>query len=236
MASAAKLATSPLSTSFGKKTSLTSSNWSGNRESEKAHLQGIFNSGGSAASMSCSTSHGYEPGAALTSRQSYPSEVFRKENAPRWNGQRPGPPDHLVDLSREERVVHDISLSQEEFSQDYNSTLSLPHSVSNSSLPDTQYQREDFRLNISVDRRTLNSSRYHTPAPPPPHSDTGHQTTAFNSTGGGGLDTTLAGFGVNPGCFVAVVEGRGGARGEIGMATISLSNPTLVVCQFTDTR
>jgi DNA mismatch repair ATPase MutS len=41
---------------------------------------------------------------------------------------------------------------------------------------------------------------------------------------------------VNPGCFVAVVEGRGSARGEVGVATISMSNPTLILCQFSDTR
>lgn len=39
----------------------------------------------------------------------------------------------------------------------------------------------------------------------------------------------------NPGVLVAVVEGRGSARGEIGLASISLSNPTLVLCQFSDT-
>ena len=38
------------------------------------------------------------------------------------------------------------------------------------------------------------------------------------------------------GHFVAVVEGRGNARGEVGMASISLTNPTLVLCQFSDTR
>ena len=40
----------------------------------------------------------------------------------------------------------------------------------------------------------------------------------------------------SPGCFVAIVEGRGSARGEIGLASISLSCPTLILCQFSDTR
>ena len=39
-----------------------------------------------------------------------------------------------------------------------------------------------------------------------------------------------------PGCFFAIVEGRGSARGEIGLASISLSSPTLILCQFSDTR
>jgi DNA mismatch repair protein MSH4 len=33
-----------------------------------------------------------------------------------------------------------------------------------------------------------------------------------------------------------VVEGRGSAVGEVGIASICLDNPTLVLCQFTDTR
>jgi len=39
-----------------------------------------------------------------------------------------------------------------------------------------------------------------------------------------------------PGRFVSIVEGRGSARGEIGIASISLTSPTLVLCQFSDTR
>ena len=35
---------------------------------------------------------------------------------------------------------------------------------------------------------------------------------------------------------MAIVEGRGSARGEIGLASISLSSPTLILCQFSDTR
>ena len=38
------------------------------------------------------------------------------------------------------------------------------------------------------------------------------------------------------GRFVSIVEGRGSARGEIGLASISLTNPTLVLCQFSDSR
>lgn len=47
-----------------------------------------------------------------------------------------------------------------------------------------------------------------------------------------GLDTTVA----NSQCLVAILEGRGGARGEIGLASICLNNPTLVLCQFSDSR
>lgn len=40
----------------------------------------------------------------------------------------------------------------------------------------------------------------------------------------------------NASCLVAVVEGRGGARGEVGVAALWLDNPTLVLCQFSDSR
>jgi DNA mismatch repair ATPase MutS len=42
--------------------------------------------------------------------------------------------------------------------------------------------------------------------------------------------------GSSSGLLVAIVEGRGSARGEIGLASISLSCPTLILCQFSDTR
>jgi DNA mismatch repair protein MSH4 len=38
----------------------------------------------------------------------------------------------------------------------------------------------------------------------------------------------------DPTCFVAVIEGRGSARGEVGLAAVSLSAPALVLCQFSD--
>ena len=37
-------------------------------------------------------------------------------------------------------------------------------------------------------------------------------------------------------CVVAILEGRGGARGEVGLASIHLNNPCLILCQFADTR
>ncbi len=56
-----------------------------------------------------------------------------------------------------------------------------------------------------------------------------------------GHDTSILGnssfFGdVNPGMIVAIVEGRGSARGEVGIASLSLHNPTLVLCQVSDSR
>ena len=41
---------------------------------------------------------------------------------------------------------------------------------------------------------------------------------------------------IDTNCFVAVVEGRGNARGEVGIASIGLNNPTLAICQFSDSR
>ncbi len=34
----------------------------------------------------------------------------------------------------------------------------------------------------------------------------------------------------------ALLEGRGVARGEVGIAAIALNNPTLVLCQLSDSR
>ena len=36
--------------------------------------------------------------------------------------------------------------------------------------------------------------------------------------------------------FVALIEGRGTARGEVGIAAICLTNPVLVLCQFSDSN
>ena len=36
----------------------------------------------------------------------------------------------------------------------------------------------------------------------------------------------------DPACFVAILEGRGSAKGEVGMAAICLTNPMPVLCQF----
>ena len=38
----------------------------------------------------------------------------------------------------------------------------------------------------------------------------------------------------DPDCFLSVIEGRGSARCEVGVAAICLSNPTLILCQFSD--
>ena len=38
----------------------------------------------------------------------------------------------------------------------------------------------------------------------------------------------------DPDCYVCVVEGRGAAKGEVGIAAINLSNPLLILCQFSD--
>lgn len=37
-------------------------------------------------------------------------------------------------------------------------------------------------------------------------------------------------------CMIAIVEGRGMARGEIGLASIDLRSPTLNLSQFSDTQ
>ena len=39
-----------------------------------------------------------------------------------------------------------------------------------------------------------------------------------------------------PGCFAAVFEGTGSASGEVGIASICLTNPALILCQFSDTK
>ena len=41
---------------------------------------------------------------------------------------------------------------------------------------------------------------------------------------------------LNSSCFVAIVEGRGSARGEVGVASICLNNPTLIISQISDTN
>jgi len=41
---------------------------------------------------------------------------------------------------------------------------------------------------------------------------------------------------VDPNCFVALIEGRGSAAGEVGLACIRLDDPTLILCQVTDSR
>ena len=86
-----------------------------------------------------------------------------------------------------------------------------------------------FFADVSVDKRLStinNSSRFRTPVG---CGVSANNTTTFQQH----HNTTTDAF---PGCFVAVVEGRGGARGEVGIATISLNNPTLIISQFTDTR
>ncbi len=62
-------------------------------------------------------------------------------------------------------------------------------------------------------------------------------TTSSNSSrttyDGGSNDSSLV---VSPNCFVALLEGRGSARGEVGIASICLNDPTLVLCQVADSR
>ena len=38
----------------------------------------------------------------------------------------------------------------------------------------------------------------------------------------------------DPACFAAILEGRGSAKGEVGIAAICLTNPMVVLCQFSD--
>ena len=38
----------------------------------------------------------------------------------------------------------------------------------------------------------------------------------------------------DPACFVAVMEGRGAAKGEVGIAAITMTDPSLILCQFSD--
>ena len=38
----------------------------------------------------------------------------------------------------------------------------------------------------------------------------------------------------DPDCYVAVMEGRGAAKGEVGVAAINLASPLLILCQFSD--
>ena len=35
-------------------------------------------------------------------------------------------------------------------------------------------------------------------------------------------------------CYVAVMEGRGAAKGEVGVAAVNLASPLLILCQFSD--
>ncbi len=55
---------------------------------------------------------------------------------------------------------------------------------------------------------------------------------AANTTAATATTTVLA----NPHCLVALMEGRGAAKGEVGMAAIRLDDPTLVLCQLADSR
>ena len=48
----------------------------------------------------------------------------------------------------------------------------------------------------------------------------------YRSVKGGGDNSTV----LNP-TIVAVMEGRGSARGEVGIVSLSISNPTLVLSQ-----
>ena len=40
---------------------------------------------------------------------------------------------------------------------------------------------------------------------------------------------------LDPSCFVSILEGMGSGKRELGLATICLTNPVLVLCQFSDT-
>lgn len=37
-------------------------------------------------------------------------------------------------------------------------------------------------------------------------------------------------------CIIVLTEGRGSAQGEIGLATIDLKRPVLILCQISDTQ
>ena len=120
-------------------------------------------------------------------------------------------------------TVHE-NLSQKEpsnFAFSSAASTSTFEAASSSSNPfsDTPFKRKGKRrISLDLSSTPLTTSR----------SQIGNNiTTTINSSFFGE---------VNQGCFVAVLEGRGSARGEVGLASISLSNPTLILCQFSDTR
>ncbi|XP_059093663.1 mutS protein homolog 4-like isoform X2 [Tigriopus californicus] len=74
-------------------------------------------------------------------------------------------------------------------------------------------------------RGSVSTAQYKTPKTP------GSTANSYSQYGRGDQDSTFQSC-----CIVAVLEGRGGARGEVGLAVIALDNPTLVLCQFSDSR
>lgn len=74
-------------------------------------------------------------------------------------------------------------------------------------------------------RGSLSTAPHKTPKTP------GSTVQPYSHYGRGDQDSTF-----QSSCIVAVLEGRGGARGEVGLAAIALDNPTLILCQFSDSR
>ena len=90
-------------------------------------------------------------------------------------------------------------------------SMSVASTTSVSSVNDRSSFRESVRKNPNVTQSSV-----------------GHK--ASN------LDNSSVFGDVNHGCVVAVIEGRKSARGEVGLASISITSPTLILCQFSDTR
>ena len=82
----------------------------------------------------------------------------------------------------------------------------------------------DFKVNKRGARTSFDTSSLATPG-----RARGANTTAANNS-------SFYGEPVNADCIVAIVEGRGSARGEVGLASISLTSPALILCQFSDSR
>ena len=100
----------------------------------------------------------------------------------------------------------------------------------------TWFTQETLARSQASQAYSRDDNSFETPTAPIPPFQVVRQnnTTNLNSTRCSNLNATT--FDVNPGCYAAVVEGRGSARGEVGIATLSLSNPTLILSQFTDSR
>ena len=117
------------------------------------------------------------------------------------------------------------------FDEDEEDDDDTPRSSSVASLSGSRMQFTSGESSSSQFRADLSRTRssYETPATTSASRRTA-RTPASNPN-----NSTYFGD-VNPGCLVAVVEGRGNARGEVGLASICLSNPILVLCQFSDSR
>ncbi|CAL4065946.1 unnamed protein product, partial [Meganyctiphanes norvegica] len=84
-----------------------------------------------------------------------------------------------------------------------------------------------FTKTSSIDRlRTSGGSRIQTPGSLRSRVSTGRTPLSLNASSARG--------GLNPTTIVAVVEGRGQARGEVGIAAIDLHSTHLTLAQFSD--